>query len=97
MRVSVSQWFSSRPRVIVRDAAGNPLAGRYCSIRDLSDNGINVEALRISYKCGPSVTSSARCTSPTSPSTVAHRGSCACKSRLRASRHGSTPAERTGR
>lgn len=48
------QWLSSRPRIVVRDANGLPVAGRHCRIREVGDEALDVEALRLSYSCGPS-------------------------------------------
>ena len=43
-----------RVRVTARDAHGNPLAGRYCNVTDLSDDGYDLLPLTLSYTCGPS-------------------------------------------
>ena len=43
-----------RVRVTARDAHGNPLAGRYCNVTDLSDDGYDLLPLTLAYTCGPS-------------------------------------------
>ena len=51
-----AQYFSARPRLIVRDADGMPLAGRYCTIVDASDDDLyDMLSLEVSVeRCGPS-------------------------------------------
>ena len=48
-------YFSASPRLIVRDADGEPLAGRYCTIRE-EGGGASSDLLSLSleYACGPS-------------------------------------------
>jgi hypothetical protein len=41
-------------RVTARDAHGNPLAGRYCNVSDLSDDSYDLLPLTLTYTCGPS-------------------------------------------
>ena len=52
----VPQWLSARPRVLVRDASGLPVAGAHCTVREAGRGApaMEVEALTISYTCGPS-------------------------------------------
>ena len=41
-------------RITARDALGNPLAGKYCNVTDLSDDGYDLLPLTLTYTCGPS-------------------------------------------
>ena len=43
-----------RVRITARDALGNPLAGKYCNVTDLSDDGYDLLPLTLTYTCGPS-------------------------------------------
>ena len=49
-----------QPRIIVRDASDQPVAGRYCTVhdRDAEQPGLlgvgEIEVLRLTYTCGPS-------------------------------------------
>ena len=44
----------ARARLVVRDHAGFPLAGKYCNVTEVGDDSSDFRALVLDYTCGPS-------------------------------------------
>ena len=52
---SAPLYFSATPRLIVRNASGAPLAGKYCTIREEGSTWADMLKLRVGFSsCGPS-------------------------------------------
>ena len=44
----------ARARLVVRDADGFPIAGKYCNVTEVGDTSADFRALTLDYTCGPS-------------------------------------------